>query len=57
METARLNEAIAQWVRHPAPRDKSGYFQVYYGTQTSSNPVRFLFFVSRIKTPRAMCNT
>ncbi|HOE83974.1 MAG TPA: ribosome biogenesis GTPase Der [Sphaerochaeta sp.] len=50
VETARLNEAIAQWGETTQPpRDKSGYFKVYYGTQTSSNPVRFLFFVNRIK--------
>jgi len=50
VETARLNEALSEWGQsYQPPRDKAGYFKVYYGTQTSANPVRFLLFVNRIK--------
>lgn len=50
IETARLNEAIAAWGEsYQPPRDSGGHFRVYYGTQTSTNPVRFLLFVNRVK--------
>ncbi|NMA22657.1 MAG: ribosome biogenesis GTPase Der [Spirochaetales bacterium] len=50
VETARLNDALGEWgAAYQPPRDSSGHFKVYYGTQTSTNPVRFLFFVNRLK--------
>ncbi|MGM0431491.1 MAG: ribosome biogenesis GTPase Der [Spirochaetota bacterium] len=46
--TARLNTALGKWVQaYEPPRGKLGHFKVYYGTQTSTAPVRFLFFVNR----------
>ena len=50
VETARLNEAIIEWGQtYQPPRDSGGYFKIYYGTQTSTHPVRFLLFVNRVK--------
>lgn len=50
VETARLNEAIKEWGEaYQPPRGSTGHYKVYYGTQISANPVKFLFFVNRIK--------
>lgn len=50
VETAPLNKVLRQWIEaYPIPRRSSGYFKVYYGTQVSICPVRFLFFVNRTK--------
>ncbi len=50
VETAALNEALREWgIAYQPPRDSSGHFKVYYGTQTDTTPVRFLFFVNRVK--------
>ncbi len=50
IETAQLNEAIKEWGEaYQPPRGTQGHFKVYYGTQISTNPVKFLIFVNRIK--------
>jgi GTP-binding protein len=50
VDTARLNEAIKVWSEaYQPPRGGSGHYKVYYGTQISANPVKFLFFVNRVK--------
>lgn len=50
IDTARLNEAIKVWSEaYQPPRGGSGHYKVYYGTQISANPVKFLFFVNRVK--------
>lgn len=47
--TGELNTALKTWQdSQSAPRGSEGHFKVQYGTQISSNPVRFLFFVNRI---------
>ncbi|MDY4611245.1 MAG: ribosome biogenesis GTPase Der [Sphaerochaetaceae bacterium] len=49
-DTAQLNNALRTWVEaYQPPRGTTGHFKVYYGTQVSVAPVRFLFFVNRIK--------
>ena len=46
--TSRLNSALEAWSEaYEPPRGKHGHFKVYYGTQTSTAPVEFLFFVNR----------
>ncbi len=50
VDTAHLNDAIRTWGEaYQPPRGSSGHFKVYYGTQISANPVKFLLFVNRIK--------
>ncbi|MFA6844128.1 MAG: ribosome biogenesis GTPase Der [Sphaerochaetaceae bacterium] len=50
VETAQLNDAVKAWSENfQPPRGAVGHFKVYYATQVSSNPVRFLFFVNHIK--------
>jgi GTP-binding protein len=50
VETAQLNNFLRQWSdAYEPPRGSRGHFKVYYGTQVSANPVRFLFFVNRRK--------
>ena len=50
IDTAKLNEAIKEWGEsYQPPRGSSGHYKVYYGTQISANPVKFLMFVNRIK--------
>ncbi|MGH0052290.1 MAG: ribosome biogenesis GTPase Der [Sphaerochaetaceae bacterium] len=50
IETAQLNEAIKEWGEaYQPPRGSKGHYKVYYGTQISTNPVKFLMFVNRIK--------
>ena len=50
VDTAHLNDAIVKWGEaYSPPRGSSGHFKVYYGTQISANPVKFLLFVNRIK--------
>jgi len=50
VETAQLNTAIKSWgEKYQPPRGEAGHYKVYYGTQVSVNPVRFLLFVNRIK--------
>jgi GTP-binding protein len=50
IETAQLNNFLADWSEaYQPPRGTRGHFKVYYGTQVSAPPVRFLFFVNRKK--------
>ncbi|NCC89718.1 MAG: ribosome biogenesis GTPase Der [Spirochaetia bacterium] len=50
IDTSHLNDAIRAWGEaYQPPRGSSGHFKVYYGTQISANPVKFLLFVNRIK--------
>lgn len=50
IDTAVLNEALKAWTAdYEPPRGADGHYKVLYGTQVSSNPVRFLLFVNRIK--------
>jgi len=50
IETAQLNNYLRQWSEaYQPPRGTKGHFKVYYGTQVSAPPVRFLFFVNRKK--------
>lgn len=48
VETPVVNELIQDLVAHsPPPRSARGHFKVFYATQVSSSPVRFLIFVNR----------
>ncbi|WP_422478705.1 ribosome biogenesis GTPase Der [Pleomorphochaeta sp. DL1XJH-081] len=50
IETAQLNNFLRDWSEaYQPPRGSRGHFKVYYGTQVSAPPVRFLFFVNRKK--------
>lgn len=50
VETARLNNALRLWTeKYEPPRGKRGHFKIYYGTQTCTAPIEFLFFVNRSK--------
>jgi GTP-binding protein len=50
IETAQLNNFLSDWSEaYQPPRGTRGHFKVYYGTQVSAPPVRFLFFVNRKK--------
>lgn len=49
-DTSQLNNALRAWAEtYQPPRGASGHYKVLYGTQVSVTPVRFLFFVNRIK--------
>jgi GTP-binding protein len=48
VETAALNQALERWlVEYPPPAGPHTRFKVKYAVQSSANPVRFIFFVSR----------
>ncbi len=50
VDTAVLNEALKSWGEaYQPPRGAEGHYKVYYGTQISVNPVKFLFFINRKK--------
>jgi GTP-binding protein len=50
IDTAQLNNFLRDWSEaYQPPRGSKGHFKVYYGTQVSAPPVRFLFFVNRRK--------
>ena len=50
IDTATLNNALKAWGEAYQPtRGSEGHFKVYYGTQTTARPVRFLFFINRKK--------
>ena len=50
IDTANLNTALATWSdQYQPPRGSEGHFKVYYGTQISARPVKFLFFINRKK--------
>ena len=49
VDTSAVNNALQSWTReNEPPRGPQGHYKVLYGTQVSSTPVRFLFFVNRI---------
>lgn len=51
VDTSIINNALKDWTEsYTPPRGGEGHFKVYYGTQVSATPVRFLFFVNRIKS-------
>lgn len=48
IDTAQFNTMLRSWSESYQPvRGSSGHFKVYYGTQVSTSPVKFLFFVNR----------
>jgi GTP-binding protein len=48
IETAVLNQALERWLEeYPPPTGPQTRFKVKYAVQVSSNPVKFVFFVSR----------
>ena len=50
IDTAMLNNALKAWGEAYQPsRGSEGHFKVYYGTQISARPVKFLFFINRKK--------
>ena len=50
IDTAALNNALKAWGESYQPsRGAEGHYKVYYGTQISAQPVRFLFFINRKK--------
>jgi len=50
VDTSTLNNSLANWSdAYEPPRGKHGHFKVYYGTQISAPPTRFLFFVNKLK--------
>lgn len=50
IDTATLNDALKVWSEaYQPPRGTEGHYKVYYGTQISVNPVKFLFFINRKK--------
>ncbi|MFA5468148.1 MAG: ribosome biogenesis GTPase Der [Sphaerochaetaceae bacterium] len=50
VETSQLNNYLQEWLQaYQIPRGSRSHFKIYYGTQISYHPVRFLFFVNRKK--------
>ncbi|MDR2575140.1 MAG: ribosome biogenesis GTPase Der [Treponema sp.] len=50
VETSRLNQALKRWLEeNPPPSGPQTRFSVKYAVQSSANPVRVIFFVSRPK--------
>ncbi len=50
VDTPEVNTLIQELVSsYPPPRGAHGHHKIYYGTQVSSNPVKFLLFVNRKK--------
>jgi len=50
IETSHLNNALQKWLEEsPPPSGPQTRFSVKYAVQSSANPVRFIFFVSRPK--------
>ncbi len=50
VETSALNSAIKRWVeKTEPPRFKGGRYKILYGTQVSTNPVKFVLFVNKKK--------
>jgi GTP-binding protein len=48
VETGPLNQALEKWLEDfPPPIGPRTRFKIRYATQTSANPVKFMFFVSR----------
>ncbi|MFA5570488.1 MAG: ribosome biogenesis GTPase Der [Sphaerochaetaceae bacterium] len=48
--TSTLNEHLSLWQQsYEVPRSPRGHVKIYYGTQVSAPPIRFLLFVNRKK--------
>jgi GTP-binding protein len=48
IDTGPLNQALERWLEeYPPPSGPRTRFKVKYAVQTSENPVKFVFFVSR----------
>ena len=48
--TSVLNAALEKWLaEYPPPMGKHTRFKIRYATQTQANPVKFIFFVSRLR--------
>jgi GTP-binding protein len=48
IETSALNQALEKWLEeYPPPSGPRTRFKIRYAVQVSSNPVKFIFFVSR----------
>jgi GTP-binding protein len=49
VETGRLNQALEKWLEeYPPPSGPQTRFKIRYAVQVSENPVKFVFFVSRL---------
>jgi len=46
MSTADLNNFIEEVIKKYTPSSKHGVLKIYYGTQTSSAPIEFVFFIN-----------
>jgi GTP-binding protein len=50
IDTGPLNQALEKWLEeYPTPIGPQTRFKVKYTVQVSANPVKFIFFVSRVK--------
>jgi GTP-binding protein len=50
VETARLNQFLEKWLEeYPPPSGPRTRFKIRYAVQVSENPVKFVFFVSRLQ--------
>jgi GTPase len=48
VETAQFNNYLRAWSdAYQPPRGTQGHYKVFYGTQVSAPPVRFLFFINK----------
>jgi GTP-binding protein len=48
IDTSTLNNHLQRWIEaYQIPRGSNSHFKIYYGTQISTKPVRFLLFVNR----------
>jgi GTP-binding protein len=48
IDTSALNQALMEWMEeNPPPQGPQTRFKIKYAVQVSSNPVKFIFFVSR----------
>jgi GTP-binding protein len=48
IETSRLNKCVSDWIEAtPPPVGSRTHFKLRYAVQTSANPVKFVFFVTR----------
>ena len=44
-----LNNFIQEIIKKYTPSSKKGVFKIFYATQTSTNPIEFIFFVNNKK--------
>ncbi len=50
ISTSVFNQNLTKWItEHEIQRGSDGYFKIFYGTQVSANPVKFLLFVNKKK--------